>query len=327
MPVVKRFENYGEHRAPLPRCTHLQRGDENVIHRTIRFFLTTALLICALLVTTCWSEPPVREPGLTFFGWSDQHVQTDGDGSHLLPAIDAMNGLAGTGLPEQIGGRVAEPAFVFGCGDVTEWPTTAAKNTYDKLITERLRFPCYDAMGNHDEGGKSPSPTIKNWIIARHGSLSYTFDAGGIRFIVLFSKYDETLNNPAQPITAEALDFLRTELDKLPDGSPAIAAVHLCFDAITNRDELIEAIGDANVLAVLGGHYHKAKVDRYRDIDFVQLPSPAPKNTAHQITVIRITPDRLVAVPYDYRTKSWVLDPRKVLDKPIKMGAGRRRPG
>ena len=25
------------------------------------------------------------EPGLTLFGWSDQHVQTNGDASHLLP--------------------------------------------------------------------------------------------------------------------------------------------------------------------------------------------------------------------------------------------------
>lgn len=288
-----------------------------MICRTIRFSVATALVSCALLVTTCWSEPPDQKPGLTFFGWSDQHVQTNGDGAHLLPAIDAMNGLPGTELPEAIGGRVAEPSFVFGCGDITEWPTTAAKNTYDKLITERLRFSAYDAMGNHDEGGKSPVPTVRNWIIARHGSLSYTFDAGGIRFIVLFSKYDETLNNPAQPITAEALGFLRAELDKLPDGSPAIVAVHLCFDAITNRDELVEAVGDANVLAILGGHYHKAKVDRYRNIDFIQLPSPALKNTAHQITVFRITPNRFVAIPYDYRAKSWVLDRRKMLDKPI----------
>jgi hypothetical protein len=275
------------------------------------------LLACSLLVSTCWSDSPGREAGLTFFGWSDQHVQTNGDGSHLLPAIDAINGLPGMELPEQIGGRVAEPAFVFGCGDITEWPTTAAKDSYDKLLTERLKFPAYDAMGNHDEGGKEPVPTVKNWIIARQGSLSYTFDAGGIRFIVLFSKYDETLNNPAQPITAEALDFLRAELGKLSEGSPAIVAVHLCFDAITNRDELIEAIGKANVLAVLGGHYHKAQVDRYRGVDFVQLPSPAPKNSAHQVTVFRIASDRMVAVPYDYQTRSWVLDPRKMLDKAI----------
>jgi hypothetical protein len=38
---------------------------------------------------------------LTFFGWSDQHVQTDGDARHLVPAIDAMNALPGTDYRHQ----------------------------------------------------------------------------------------------------------------------------------------------------------------------------------------------------------------------------------
>lgn len=100
--------------------------------------------------------------GLTFFGWSDQHVKTNGDVSHLLDAVDAMNQLPGTAFPESIGGKVASPKFIFGCGDVTEWPTHAAVRGYDKVITERLKFPCYDILGNHDDGGKVPSDTMKN---------------------------------------------------------------------------------------------------------------------------------------------------------------------
>ena len=101
---------------------------------------------------------------------------------------------------------------MLGCGDITEWPTSAAKNTYDELLTQRLKFPSYDLVGNHDEGGKSPSDTIKNWIVSRHGSLSYTFDRSGVHFVVLFSKYDESLNNPAQSVSAEAIAFLRDDL-------------------------------------------------------------------------------------------------------------------
>ena len=44
------------------------------------------------------------DAGLTFFGWSDQHVATSGDGQHLLPAIDAMNSLPGVKYPADIGG-------------------------------------------------------------------------------------------------------------------------------------------------------------------------------------------------------------------------------
>ena len=91
----------------------------------------------------------------------------------------------------------------------------------------------------------------------------------------------------------------------------------LCFDAITNRDDFIQALGDANVVLVLGGHYHKAKVDRYRDVNFVQLPSPAP-NGSDEVTIIRITSDRLLAVPYQYETKTWSNGRGKVLNIPIR---------
>ena len=165
---------------------------------------------------------------------------------------------------------------MLGCGDITEWPTAAAKNTYDQLVTRRLKFPSYDLVGNHDEGGNSPSDTIKNWIRARHGALSYTFDRGGVHFVMLFSAYNESLNNPAQPVSQDARAFLRKDLANLAKGTPVVVAMHLCFDAITNRDEFVQALGDANVVLVLGGHYHKAKVDRFREINFVQLPSPAP---------------------------------------------------
>jgi len=257
------------------------------------------------------------EPTLTFFGWSDQHVQTDGDAKHLIPAIDAMNALPGTPYPESISGKVAEPAFVFGCGDITEWPTHAAMKAYDQLITERLKFPAYDILGNHDEGGKVPSETMRKWLVSRHGAPSYTFCRGGIQFIALFSKYDENLANPAQPLAEEALEFLRRRLAGLPEETPVIVATHLCFDAITNRDSLCQAIGDANVIAILGGHYHKAKVDKYRGYNFIQLPSPAAGSPS-EFTVVRITSDRLVAIPYDYRKSQWSDDPKKRLDARIR---------
>jgi len=257
-------------------------------------------------------------PELTFFGWSDQHVQTNGDGSHLAPAIEAMNRLPGMKYPERIGGSVDKPAFVFGCGDITEWPTNAAKKTYEEFSTKRLKFPAYDIVGNHDEGGKSPSETIKRWIIARHGGLSYTFDAGGVHFIALFSKYDESLDNPVQAVTTEALDFVRQDLAKTPKDTPTVVALHLCFESITNRDALVDAFKGGNVILVLGGHYHHSKVDRFRGIPFVQFPSPF-KNGPGQIMVVRIAKDRLIAIPWSYRENRWADRPGVTLDTAIRV--------
>jgi len=228
-----------------------------------------------------------------------------------------MNAMAagGTAYPARIGGKVARPAFVFGCGDITEWPTHAALDAYQEAVTKRLKIPAYDMVGNHDEGGKAPSDTVKNWIIARHGALSYTLERGGVHFLAVFARYDETLENPAQPVAKAALDFIRKDLAAVPKGRPVVVALHLCLDAITNRDEVVAAFGDANVILVLGGHYHKATVGEHKGFRFVQLPSPF---STTQFTVVRIGPDRLTAVPYDYKAQKWVEDPAVVLDVPIR---------
>jgi hypothetical protein len=269
---------------------------------------------------------------LTFFGWSDTHIPVSGDASKLWSAIDAMNLLPGKAYPKNIGGVVDTPAFVFNCGDITEWPTHQAKKAYEDLITKRLKYPSYEILGNHDEAGadgvEGAPPIMKEWFKRRYGDLSYTFDQGGVHFACPFSAYDESLGSPAQKITTEAMDFLRENLHRhyspdvvpeklasIPKGRPIIVAVHLCLDAMTNRDAFVDALGDANVIMVLGGHYHKATVRPYRGVDFVQLPSV---NSAwSEVTVIRITSHRLVAIPYDYSKGQWTDDSQKILDTKI----------
>jgi hypothetical protein len=271
---------------------------------------------------------------LTFFGWSDTHIPAGGDGSKLWPAFDAMNQLPGKAYPKNIGGFVDTPAFVFNCGDITDWPTHQAKKTYEDLITKRLRYPSYEILGNHDEAGadgvEGAPPIMKEWFKRRYGDLSYTFDQGGIHFVCLFSPYDESLGSPAQNIKTEAMDFIRKNLHRhysrdfvpeklasIPQKTPVVVATHLCFDAMTNRDAFVDALGDANVIMVLGGHYHKAKVTPYRGVNFVQLPSV---NSAWpEVTVIRITSNRLTAIPYDYSKHQWIENPGKILDAKISM--------
>lgn len=255
------------------------------------------------------------EAGLTFFGWSDQHIQANGDAAHVIPFVDAMNAMEGTPYPEQIGGKVARPQFALGAGDITEWPTIVAMKTYDDLLKNRLKIPAYDVLGNHDDGGLVPSATMKKWAISRHGALSYTFDAGGVHFIMLWSAFDAS-KEPAQPLSADSLEFLRKVLANSPKDLPIIIATHLCHDAITNKDALIDAIGTANVILILGGHYHFASVQDYRGFHFVQLPSPKSKWT--EFTVLRITRDRIIALPYDFKKNAWTVEPRKILDVALK---------
>ena len=273
--------------------------------------LKPALVLCLLLTGVVAEEATT----LTFYGWSDQHTKTSGDTSSLHPFVDAMNTMAGTAWPKSVGGQVPKPAFVIGAGDITEWPTNAAMKGYDALLNTRLKFPAYDILGNHDDGGRAFSPTMINWLKKKHGSLSYTFEKSGVVFIGLWSKFDPK-GKPAQPLTKEALDYLREQLAKLPREKPVVIFTHLCHDAMTNRDELVETIGKSNVIMVLGGHYHYSSVNQYRGLTFVQLPSPKSKFT--EFTVFQVTQNRLVAMPYDFSKKTWVTGPKKVLDKKIK---------
>ena len=253
-------------------------------------------------------------PAFTFYGWSDQHTKTSGDTSTLHPFVDAMNTMAGTPWPKSVGGKVPKASFVIGAGDITEWPTNAAMKGYDALLNDRLKFPAYDVLGNHDDGGRAFSPTMINWLKKKHGGLSYTFEKGGVVFIGLWSKFDPK-GKPAQPLTKEALAYLKEQLARLPREKPVVIFTHLCHDAMTNRDELVETIGKSNVIMVLGGHYHYSSVNQYRGLTFVQLPSPKSKFT--EFTVFQVTQNRLIAMPYDFKKKEWVSGSRKVLDKKI----------
>ena len=274
----------------------------------------TPLLLCFLLSITSFAQE--NRSALTFFGWSDQHTNTSGDTSRLHPFVDAMNTMAGTAWPKTVGGKVAKPSFVIGAGDITEWPTHAAMKGYDSLLNNRLQFPAYDVLGNHDDGGRAFSPTMINWLKKKHGSLSYTFEKGGVVFIGLWSKFDPK-GKPAQPLTQEALTYLKEQLAKLSKEKPVVIFTHLCHDAMTNRDELVNTIGKSNVIMILGGHYHYSSVNKYRGINFVQLPSPKSKVT--EFTVIRIEKDRLIAIPYDFTKKAWVSESQKVLDSKINL--------
>jgi len=281
---------------------------------TLAALVALAALFAAHAASAAQPKPPApktpidaEKPVLVFFGWSDQHVQTNGDDSHIMPMVEAMNCLPGKAYPPQIGEVVEKPDFVLGCGDITEWPTHAAMRSYDRIITQELKFPAVDILGNHDEGGKVPSQTMKRWLIGRHGSLSHTFKKGEITFLCVFATYDENLDNPAQPITDEALGWIRAELAKVPDGKPVVVAMHLCYDAITNRDAVVDAFGDDNVILVLGGHYHQANVRHHRGVPFVQLPSPKSDRT--DVSVIRIFRDRVEVLVRDYRAERWRLAP------------------
>jgi hypothetical protein len=326
------------------------------------------LTLLALALGVC-PAAFAQQPEITFLAWSDQHVTRDGNASHLHGAIDAMNAMAGTKYPSEIGGQVTAPEFVLGCGDCTDWPTRSAKRAFVNAVTQRLKWPTYNLIGNHDEGDiDAPWTTtvavpltigvlsgallawlasrlsirivtrrvritlatlaglacaalvsdaaaphescMRDWIVERHGGLSYSFRAGGVHLLCIFSRW-----NPRQRITAEALAYIRNDLRTVSRGTPVVVATHYCLDAIQNRDDLVEAFGDANVVLVLGGHHHAGShITEYRGLHFAKIPSPT---SGTRFTVVRIADGRISALAYDYGQKAWVQDRASRLDVPL----------
>ncbi|MGA2498067.1 MAG: hypothetical protein ABSH20_10015 [Tepidisphaeraceae bacterium] len=142
---------------------------------------------------------------------------------------------------------------------------------------------------------------MRDWIVSRHGAVSYSFDRGGVHFVAACSEY-----NARQRITPEALAFIRRDLAAVPRDRPVVLAMHYCLEAISNKDELIESFGDANVVLVLGGHYHVGSLKEYRGVPFIQVPSPTARS---QFVVVRIADGRLAAAAYDYGLKEWSQHP------------------
>ncbi len=101
--------------------------------------------------------------------------------------VEQMNALPGTDYPSTVGGKVAEPRGVLFMGDMTDTSELSEWRQFEELygLTGRdglLRFPIYEAIGNHDYIGDSP---ITPRVVARHGALVYSWDWDDIHFVCL----------------------------------------------------------------------------------------------------------------------------------------------
>lgn len=281
--------------------------------RRLAIGLFLALCGALALPAVRGQEEALAQVGVTFFGWADQHVSNEGSYEHCLSSVEAMKALPGAAYPDAVGGVVEEPAFVLSAGDITEWPTHAATDGYLALTT-LLPWPTREIAGNHDNGGDVPSDTMLAVLREKHGGLDYGIDAGGVHFTCLYTPLAPGATTPEGPIFDETLAFLREDLSQLADDQPVVVVMHQCADSLTNKDALLTALGGANVLAVLGGHYHKAVKMEVGGIPFYQLPSP--KSDQPAVTVVRVTSDRLSICTRGVREGEW-LD-SLTLDVPIR---------
>ena len=196
--------------------------------------------------------------------------------------------------------------FVITGGDLCFDGNYTAKDEYIrsidlyKTITDQLKMPYYNCLGNHDAFGLSSrrkcpddDPDIgKKLIMDKLGMTApyYSFDHKGWHFAILDSAFQiTTTTGPTQlgKIGDEQLDWLRYDLGKA-HGKPTIVVTHVaafCAMVQVNGDNETNDIKSGMVLqdnkqlrlilerhkvkALLQGHSHWAEDYRFHDVWYI----------------------------------------------------------
>src|SRR4030095_905456 len=182
-----------------------------------------ALAIVLLCLPAC-RMPATRadsDRSITFFVASDTHFGVPGIEERNRRRVEELNGLPGREYPPEVGGRVATPRGVLVLGDLTDYSTEEQWRQFESMygLTGReglLRFPVFEAFGNHDFVGDTP---VLGHITRRHGGVAYSFDWDDLHVACL----------GMQP-SAERSQWLERDLRAVRPDRPVVVFFHYAID-------------------------------------------------------------------------------------------------
>lgn len=275
-----------------------------------RAFVMVGVILAALCACSAGraQDAPDRPGDVTFLVSGDSHFGAAGMEELNRRIVQQMNALPGTPWPASIGGKVDVPRGLLFMGDMTDSGLESEWAAFEKVygLTGKdglLKFPVFEAIGNHDIPGDAP---VKDHVRKRHGSLIYSWDWGDVHFVCLDLYPD-----------AASLKWLKSDLEKVGK-RPLIIYFHYTiqgpYDDGWRADEKVafaEAIKGRNVLAIFHGHYHMAGRYQWKGYD-VFLPG-SPRHASHTLIVVRITADRMYVGYWDWEAKGF----REVVTKQV----------
>jgi len=228
------------------------------------------------------------------------------------------------GLPERgYGGRSLEDLrrglarfreagvdFAVSLGDNVQ-PARDAREAAGQL-TDMIRlwsgygFPVHAVFGNHEFQQLTADEVLALWQTDR---TYYHFYVGGIRFVIL----DTNVNPDGTHYGADNFDWRFGVIDAaqttwlrelLETPARTFVFTHNCLRwetgdehddwfRVTNSREICDLLaGSGCVEAVFQGHHHTARVDTWRGIRFVNIPSPerSPAYSDEDFPIVEVTP-------------------------------------
>jgi hypothetical protein len=240
-------------------------------------------------------------PTVTFFVASDSHFGARGMGELNRVVVEQMNALPGTPYPPEIGGRVDTPRGVLFTGDTTDNGHLEEFAEFEEVygLTGRdglLRFPVFEAIGNHDLNRESP---IRERVAQRHGGIDYAWDWADLRLVCLDMYPD-----------ARTIHWLARELRALGPGRPVIPFFHYSLagpysDFWEEREKaaFARALEGSNVLAIFHGHEHH--VGHYLWRGHPVFRPGAPRHSSHAFLVVRVAAREMAVAAWDYDGRGW----------------------
>jgi hypothetical protein len=235
---------------------------------------------------------------ITFFATSDVHFgqNSASKDSNRAAIVGHLNTLPGKAYPSSVGGGpVAAPKGVLIPGDLIDNSETSLWKSYvaDYGIggEGRLKFPVYDALGNHEFYGstfntiaaehkkrnrlRAANPAFKITNIDTSG-LHYSWDWDAVHFVNL-NVFSGTRAPYVQgnPNAFGSLEFLKQDLEKSvgASGRPVFVMQHYPISGeyswmtATDRASTVQILKKYNCIGILNGHTHAKAIFRYEGID------------------------------------------------------------
>jgi hypothetical protein len=260
-----------------------------------------ALTAVAAFASLAHAAPKPAPPDVTFFVASDTHFGYQGMDEANRRIVAQMNELPGREYPPSIGGRVGEPRGVLVLGDMTDYSTEEQWQAFETVygLTGKdglLRFPVFEALGNHDFMGDSP---VVKHIERRHGALTYSFDWDRLH-VVCLGLYP----------SAERIRWLEEDLRTVKAGRPIVVFFHYGMegpysDSWPSQDErdLFANALEGRRAAILHGHWHRAGHYQWRGHAVFRPGSP--KHSSHAFLVVRLRGDELAVGFWNFDRSEW----------------------
>lgn len=159
-----------------------------------------------------------------------------------------------------------------------------------------LRFPVFEAIGNHDVNATSP---IKPRVTERHGGIHYSFDWDDLHAVCLDMYPD-----------ARTLGFLTRDLARVGRQRPVILFFHYSLEGpygdfweSSEKVGFARAIEEYNVLAIFHGHEHRFGHYSWQG-HFVFRPG-APRHRSHHFLAVRVDARQMAVAAWNFDDRKW----------------------